>query len=112
MVVEKIGISMSRPLRDRSARNTNRTLRLPRVAWAAVDSNMMAGKPSFLGQPTTRWRSASICCRGWGAEYREVRRLFSCCHGTLPAPGEWQFARDRRDFERHCGVARRAGLVA
>src|SRR5437762_1499685 len=61
---------------------------------------------------TARWRSASSCCRGWGAECREVRQLFSCCRGTLRVPGEWRFARRHRDFVRRCAVTRRARFVA
>src|SRR6266478_8157867 len=61
---------------------------------------------------TTRWRSASSCCRGWGAECREVRQLFSCCRDTLRVPGEWRFARRRREFVRRCAAVSRARIVA
>ena len=86
------------------------TKHLPRAAFTAANSLARTSRNNsglslsfsvnvspvrFL---TTRWRSASSCCRGWGAGCREVRQLFSCCRGTLRVPGEWRFARRRRDF--------------
>src|SRR5437762_5922991 len=78
-------------------------------------ASLTAGKPPLLVPTrslTTRWRSASSCCREWGAGCREVRPLFSCCRGTLRVPGGWQYARRRREFVRRCAASRRSRTVA
>src|SRR5437016_3322123 len=118
MVLEKIGVTMPRPLRDRGARNTYGALRLPRrIVWYEHPETIRVKSQLLcqlfpVGFLTARWRSASSCCRGWGAGCREVRQLFSCSRGTLRVPGEWRFARGHRDFVRRCAVTRRARFVA
>src|SRR5437016_1488781 len=65
-----------------------------------------------IRNPTTRSRSASSCYKAWGAGYREVPLLFSCCRGILQAP-EWsQSVRHRRETARPYAVVRRSLLVA
>src|SRR6266513_981107 len=118
MVLEKIGVTMPRPLRDRVARNTYGALRLPRrIVWYEHPETIRVKSQLLcqlfpVGFLTARWRSASSCCRGWGAGCREVRPLFSCCRGTLRVPGEWRFSRRHREFVRRCAVTRQARSVA
>src|SRR6266481_5984800 len=80
MVLGEIGVSMSRPLRDRCARNTDGALRLPRrITWKEHPernsglSCSFSTKFSLERSLTARWRSASSCCRGLGVECPGVR---------------------------------------
>src|ERR1041385_5308970 len=112
MVLEEIGISMSRHLRDCCARNTDSALRLPgRIKVGSAGCADHTPERGVL-TITARWRSASSCCRGWGAGCREVRLPFSCYRGTPQVLGEWRCAPSRQEFARRYLVTRYAPPVA
>src|SRR4029453_2498487 len=118
MVLEEIGPSMSRPLRNRGARNTHRALHLSRrvtrdAAPAAVHLQLsrLRSRHSFAIS-TNQSRSVSACCRASVAESRGVRLLFSCSRGIRRAPAELRSAPSRREFALLCAPTRRVRLVA